>query len=90
MEQAKEQEKPARSKQLHPDEVVWESKNPGLGHFMAYGDRSIRVRFDDRTLLRLKEGETIAYVLSRRGEQLRVPLSNPAGYQKHVAAALEF
>ena len=83
---------PAIPKGVGPadEEVVCESVNPGLGHFTAFRNRSIKVIFEDRTVLRLSDGQTEARVLTRSGDSLSVPLSNPVGFEKHVSAAQDF
>ena len=68
--------------------IVCQSENPGLGEFTAFADRSIRVKFKDRTLLRMKEGAACANIITNRGQELRPLVVKPVGFEKHVAAAL--
>lgn len=41
----------------------------GLAHFTAYTNKSIKVVFEDRTILRMMHGCDIVRILNKRGEE---------------------
>lgn len=50
---------------------------PGLASFTAYTNRSVKVNFEDRTLLRFGHGSDVLHILNRFGEELTFNLSKP-------------
>ena len=52
------------------DVVVKELSVKGLGSFTAYANKAIKVVFDDRTIIRMQDGQELIKVLSRTGEEL--------------------
>ncbi len=42
----------------------------GLGHFTAYSNKSIKVTFEDRTIIRMMLNCDIVRILDRKGEEI--------------------
>ncbi len=59
------------------DEVYKEIEVEGLGRFVAYCNRSMKVTFEDRTIMRVQEGCEAIRVLNRLGEELLINLNKP-------------
>ena len=71
------------------DGVKFENEVEGLGNFIAYNDRSIRVLFNDRTLVRIYHDFTVS-AISRNGEAAKFNLENPYGFEQYVPVCVEF
>jgi hypothetical protein len=52
------------------DVIIKELQVKGLASFTAYENRAIKVVFDDRTIVRMQQGQELIKVLSRNGEEL--------------------
>lgn len=59
------------------DQVYKELEVDGLARFTAYCNRSIKVAFEDRTILRVAEGCDSIRVLNRLGEEMLINLNKP-------------
>lgn len=71
------------------DGVKFENEVQGVGSFIAYNDKSIRVMFEDRTLIRIYPDFTVS-ALSRTGESARFTLENPYGFESYIPVCVEF
>lgn len=71
------------------DGVKFENEVEGVGTFIAYNDKSIRVLFEDRTLIRVYSDFTVS-ALSRNGESARFTLENPYGFESYIPVCVEF
>lgn len=63
-----------------------------IGFFCAYKNGSIRVRFLDRTVVRMTHGSQFVKVLDRRGNEHSFSLGSPAAceYQNYVKVSEEY
>lgn len=71
------------------DGIKIENTVEGLAHFTAYNDKSIRVLFEDRTLIRIYSDFSVS-ALSRNGESARFNLENPYGFESYIPVCVEF
>jgi Domain of unknown function (DUF4520)/Domain of unknown function (DUF4524) len=71
------------------DGIKFENEVEGLGSFIAYNDKSIRVLFEDRTLIRIYHDFTVS-AISRTGEAAKFSLENPYGFEQYVPVCVEF
>ena len=69
----------------------------GLGSFTAYTNRSIKVRFEDRTVVRMIQKCDHIRILNARGEEMTVSVDGMARsyhilkeYQNYIKVASEF
>jgi len=51
-------------------EVIKELQVKGLASFTAYANHAIKVVFEDRTIVRMQQGQELIKVLSKNGEEL--------------------
>lgn len=72
-------------------------KVDGLASFTAYTNRSIKVRFEDRTVLRMKQGNDHIRILNAKGEELTLSLGGVArsyslikDFQNYIQVGSEF
>ena len=72
-----------------PEGIKCENTIEDVGTFTAYNDGSIRALFNDRTVIRLHSDLSLS-VLSRKGEQIKLNLDNPYGFEAYVPVCLEF
>lgn len=79
------------------DEVHHEMKIEALGTFTAYTNRCVKVRFEDRTVLRMKQGSEHIRILNAKGEEMTINLNGVArnysllkDYQNYIKVAHEF
>jgi len=74
--------------------VYKELNSKGLAHFIAYANKSIKVVFEDRTIVRMMSGCSIIRILDRQGTELQVNLDHPnyafSDYQKYIQVSIEF
>ena len=63
------------------DGVKFENEVEGLGNFIAYNDKSIRVLFQDRTLIRIYHDFTVS-AISRTGDHAKFNLDKPFGFEQ--------
>eukprot|EP00347_Sterkiella_histriomuscorum_P020126 403339009 len=74
--------------------VVKEMRVEGLAHFIAYSNKSIKVQFDDRTILRMQLNSNILRILSKSGQEVTLNLSKPNilfnDYRNYIKVADEF
>lgn len=75
--------------EVQADGVKCESEHEGVGLFTAYNDGSVRVLFEDRTVVRLYRDMTIS-AISRQGEMSKMSLDNPFGFEAYIPIVLEF
>jgi hypothetical protein len=71
------------------DGVKCENVVEGVGLFTAYNDRSVRVLFDDRTVIRIYRDMT-ATAIDRKGQMIKLNLNNPYGFETYVPVCMEF
>ena len=71
------------------DGIKFENEVEELGSFIAYNDKSIRVLFNDRTLIRIYSDFTVS-AISRSGEAARFSLENPFGFENYIPVCVEF
>lgn len=71
------------------DGIKFENEVEGVGSFIAYNDKSIRILFEDRTLIRMYSDFTVS-ALSRTGESARFTLENPYGFESYIPVCVEF
>jgi hypothetical protein len=65
---------------------------PDVGEFVYYADGRCKCRFVDRTIIELPKslnGE-LASILDQSGANFKVRISNPVGFEEHIAAMIEF
>lgn len=74
---------------LDIDGVKCENVVEGVGLFTAYNDRSVRVLFDDRTVIRIYRDMT-ATAIDRKGQMIKLNLNNPYGFETYVPVCMEF
>jgi len=72
-----------------PFEVIHQSKN-GYGFFEAYKNKSIKVVFTDRTVLRINFGQDVAQILTKNAERVEVRLDRPNDFKDYVKIACEY
>jgi hypothetical protein len=72
-----------------PEGIKCENNIENVGTFTAYNDGSMRALFDDRTVIRINTDLSVS-VLSRKGEQLKLNLDNPYGFEAYIPVCLEF
>jgi len=72
-----------------PFELINKKKND-YGSFEAFRNRSIKIAFTDRTVLRINFGEEFANILSKFGEQIRVRIDNPKEFEYYVNIAVQY
>ena len=60
------------------------------GLFEAFKNRSIKVVFKDRTVLRINFAEEFASILTRLGDQIRIRVDSPQEFEYYVHVALEY
>ena len=74
--------------------LVKEMKVEGLAHFMAYSNKSIKVSFSDRTLLRMMHNCPIIRILNKLGEEISLNVVKPNilynDYKNYIKVADEF
>jgi hypothetical protein len=73
----------------YSDGVKHENEVEGVGSFIAYNDRSIRVLFEDRTCIRIYSDFSVS-AISRSGESARFTLENPFGFESYIPVCVEF
>lgn len=69
--------------------VKLENVIEGVGLFTAYNDRSVRVLFDDRIVIRIYRDMT-ATAIDRKGQIIKLNLTNPYGFETYVPICMEF
>jgi hypothetical protein len=74
---------------ISADGTKCESEHEGVGLFTAYNDGSVRVLFEDRTVVRLYRDMTIS-AISRQGQMSKMSLDNPFGFETYIPIVLEF
>ena len=61
---------------------------------MAYGDRSVKGMFEDRTIVRMREGREMVLILDRSGREIAINLNKPNSlfheYKNYVKVTQEF
>jgi len=72
-----------------PFELIDQKKDENAS-YEAFKNRSVKVVFRDRTVVRINFAEEFANILSKYGEQVRVRTDNPKEYQDYVDMALEY
>ena len=70
-------------------EVKFEQSLEGVGQFTAYNDKSVRILFEDRTLIRLQPDMSVN-LITRSGEIMKLSLEKPREFGGYVQAAAEF
>jgi hypothetical protein len=72
-------------------EIICNEENE-IGMFTAYSDRSIRIKFTDRTLLKFSEnGPQVVSMITSLGESITVSIAKPTPlYKPYIDSALEF
>lgn len=74
-----------------PTEIrIIEEQITEMGTFTAYNDHSIKVKFSDRTMLRLKKGSPIVKILDPLGESHSLHIERPSQFLDHIRSAMEF
>jgi len=72
-----------------PFELIDQKKDENAS-YEAFKNRSVKVVFRDRTVVRINFAEEFANILSKYGEQVRVRTDNPKEYQDYVDLALQY
>jgi hypothetical protein len=72
-----------------PFDTIHKSKN-GYGIFEAYKNKSIKVVFYDRTVLRINFGQDFANILTKTGESVKVKLDRPIEFEFYVTLGMEY
>ena len=72
-----------------PFELINQKKNEH-GSFEAFRNRSIKVSFKDRTILRINFGEEFANILTKLGDQVRVRIDSPKEFEYYVNIAVHY
>ena len=85
----KEKEKEEVDYRTMPFELCHQSKN-GYGFFEAFKNRSIKVVFMDRTVLRINFGQEVANILTKSGDRVSVRLDKPNDFEYYVKIAMEY
>jgi hypothetical protein len=62
-------------------EIIAQMEN-GIGCFEAYKNKSIKVCFRDRTVVRIYNGDPLASVLTRLGESLKIPIEKALDFKR--------
>lgn len=70
-------------------ELLQKVTNP-IGCFEAYKNRTVKVLFSDRTILRIDYGDEHASIISKTGESLKVLIDKPNDYAYYINHALDF
>ena len=61
-----------------------------FGTFQAFNDFSIKIKFADRTMVRLQKGSQVAKILTNTGESLDAHIDKNIQFQDYIQTALEF
>lgn len=72
-----------------PFEPVDQRQNE-IGSFEAYKNRSVKVIFKDRTVLRINFGEDVANILTKFGDQVSVRVDNAKEFEYYTRIALDY
>ncbi|CDW85361.1 UNKNOWN [Stylonychia lemnae] len=74
--------------------ILKEMHMEGLGHFQAYSNKSIKVSFEDRTILRMMRNCDIIRILNKYGEEINLNVQKPNilynDYRNYIKVADEF
>eukprot|EP00831_Metopus_contortus_P072856 TRINITY_DN66451_c0_g1_i1.p1 TRINITY_DN66451_c0_g1~~TRINITY_DN66451_c0_g1_i1.p1 ORF type:complete len:252 (-),score=50.76 TRINITY_DN66451_c0_g1_i1:24-779(-) len=62
----------------------------GLGEFISYKNKCVKCTFKDRTIVRYKERDPMAIILTNSGERLEVSLESPIGFERYLEVCMEF
>ncbi|CAG9314672.1 unnamed protein product [Blepharisma stoltei] len=71
------------------DGIKVENHIEGLATFTAYNDRSIRVLFEDRTVIRIHPDMRVTAV-NKLGEVSKISLDSPFGFEEYIPVCVEF
>lgn len=74
---------------VYLDGIKFENEIEGVGVFTAYNDRSIRVLFEDRTVIRIYLDLTVS-AITRSGEMVKLSLENPYNFEQYIPICIEF
>lgn len=74
---------------MMPFDVIHQAKNE-YGLFEAFKNKSIKIVFMDRTILRINFGQDFATILTKLGDTVKVRLDMPNEFSYYVNIALEY
>lgn len=85
----KQQVNEPEDQEIFLDGIKVENQVEGLATFTAYNDRSVRVLFDDRTVIRIYPDMRVT-AINRSGEVAKLNLDSPIGFEEYIPVCVEF
>jgi len=61
-----------------------------LATLKAYKNGNVRAYFVDRTLVNMNQGEKYAKLITKLGEEVKLSIDQPIGYERYIQVCLEF